>query len=237
MLEHKGVPYRRVELLTGMHSLSLRVRGFSGNRTPIRRIDGQTHRSLAAMDRMGTVPALRFASRRIKTNREIARFLDDVQPQPPLFPVDREHRRAVEEAERWGDEVLQMASRRVVLAAAVHGLDGLRNRGNDGRLGPLLSRSEPVRALVTRMAARFAFRASPSNERELLRTLPPMLDKVDAWIDAGVLGAGALNVADFVIAPSLALLTYKEDVRREIQARPLEALIDRVLPEPTTSHG
>ncbi len=232
MLEHKGLAYRRVDLLTGPHSLSVRLRGFSGHRTPIRDVDGETHRSLAAMDRMGTVPALRFASQRVQTNREIARFLDRMQPEPPLFPTDLHHRRAVEEAERWGDQVLQMTARRIALATALHGLDALHARGNDGRLGPLLARNEPMRIIASRSAARFIFRASPESERELLRALPPMLDRIDAWIDAGVLNANALNAADFAIAPSLALLTYRLDLRPEIEARPASALIDRLLPEP-----
>jgi glutathione S-transferase len=235
MLEHKGIPYRRVDLLTGPHPLSVRMRGFSGHRTPIRRVDGQTHRSLAMMDRMGTVPALRFASERVQGNRQIARFLDRVQPEPPLYPTDREHRQAVEEAEEWGDEVFQMAARRIALAAALHGLDALHSRGADGRLGALLSRNEAMRVLSVRVAARFAFRTNPGNERELLTALPPMLDRIDAWVGAGVLNAGALNAADFMIAPSLALLAYRHDLRPEIEARPAGALIDRVLPEPDSS--
>jgi len=235
MLEHKGIAYRRVELLTGAHPFIVRLRGFSGHRTPIRRVDGHTHRSLAMLDRMGTVPALRFASERIQTNREIARFLDRVQPEPALFPSNSERRRVVEEAEQWGDEVLQMAARRLGLAAAVHDLDALHRRGNDGRLGPLLAKNESMRVLATRISARFAFRASPRRERELLGELPAMLDRIDAWIGAGVLNSSALNAADFMIAPSLALLSYRLDLRSEIQGRPAGALVDRVLPEPEPS--
>lgn len=234
MLEHKSIDYRRVDLLTGPHPFSVRMRGFSGHRTPIRRVDGQTHRSLAMLDRMGTVPALRFASERIQTNREIARFLDRVHPEPALFPDDGQHRRAVEEAEQWGDDVLQMTARRIALATALRGLDALYGRGNDGRLGPLLSRNQALRILATRISARFAFRANPGSERELLAALPAMLDRIDAWIDAGVLNSRALNAADFMIAPSLALLTYRQDLRSEIRARPAGALVDRVLPEPAS---
>jgi glutathione S-transferase len=232
MLEHKGIPYRRVDLVTGLHPLSVRLRGFPGHRTPIREVDGGTHRSLAAMDRAGTVPALRWGARRVQTNREIARLLERERPRPPLFPVDPDRRRAVEEAERWGDEVLQMAARRIALAAALHGLDALHRRGSDGRLGPLLSPQETARRATARTAARFLFRASPESERELLAELPAMLDKVDAWIAAGVLDGSAPNAADFTIAPSLALLTYHLDLRSELERRPLGALIDRLLPEP-----
>jgi glutathione S-transferase len=237
MLEHKSIGYRRVDLHTGSHPFSVRLRGFSGHPTPIRQVDGETHSSLAVLDRAGTVPALRFASERIQTNHDIARFLDHVQPEPPLFPADPDHRLAVEEAEQWGDEVLQMAARRTALAAALNGLDALHDRGNDGRLGPLLARSEPARVLASQISGRIVFRASPSNERELLSAIPPMLDRIDGWIESGVLNGDALNAADFAIAPSLALLTYRNDLRAGIQSRPAGALTDRLLPEPAAAIG
>ena len=59
-----------------------------------------------------------------------------------------------------------------------------------------------------------------------------MLDRVDEWVAAGVLGGGELNAADFMIAPSLALLSYRGDLAAEIKARPCGALLDRLLPEP-----
>src|ERR1700730_14353911 len=103
MLEQKGITYRRVDLMPGTHPLAVRIRGFAGHASPLRSVDGGTHRSLAVLDRIGTVPALRFGGERIQTNRGIARLLDRVQPDPPLFPVDPVRRAAVEEAERWGD--------------------------------------------------------------------------------------------------------------------------------------
>jgi glutathione S-transferase len=231
MLEHKGIAYRRVELLTGLHPFSVRLRGFPGHRTPIRSIDGRSQRQLAMMDRAGTVPALRFGGERVQTNREIARFLDRVQPQPPLFPADPDRREAVEEAERWGDGPFQMATRRLGLAAASHGLDAFHRRANGGRLGPLLAPSESRRMFAARSAG-FIFRARLSNEPELLDALPQMLDRIDAWIGDGVIDGDALNVADFMIAPCLALLAYRLDLRSDIEARPAGALLERVLPEP-----
>jgi glutathione S-transferase len=230
MLEHKGIAFRRVDLPTGLHPLCVRLLGFPGHRAPIREVDGATHASLAMLDRAGTVPALRFAGRRIQTNRAIARFLDHEQPEPPLFPPDPEQREEVERAERWGDEVLQMAARRLALSGAAHGLDGMYHRGNTGRLGALLARGEMMRTLNSRTAASL-FRANGASEHELLSALPQMLDRIDEWVRAGVLDGERLNAADFMIAPSLALLSYRLDLRPEIQARPAGALVERVLPE------
>jgi glutathione S-transferase len=231
MLERKGIPYRRVNLVPGLHPLGVRVHGFPGNRTPIRSIDGGTHPSLGLLDRIGTVPALRYGREKIQTNHEIARFLERTHPEPPLFPPDAAHRRAVEEAELWGDEVLQMAARRIALAAGRRGLEELRDRGSSGRLGPLMSENETLRVVVTRVSAQ-VFKATDSTERDLLAALPAMLDSIDSWIAEGVLDTGELNAADLMIAPSLALLAYRLDLRPEIEARAAGAFLERVLPEP-----
>jgi glutathione S-transferase len=232
MLDHKGIGYRRVDLAPGLHPLSVRVRGFPGSRAPIRSVDGRTHRSLAILDRLGTVPALRFGRQRVQTNHRIARFLEDLQPQPALFPIDPALRREVEAAERWGDQVLQMLARRLVIAASLRGLDELPGRGGRGRLGALLSENERIRALATRVAGRI-FAVTPAAEGELLDQLPATLDTIDEWIGAGVLDAEQLNAADLLITPSLALLAYRPDLRPEIERRPAGALLDRVLPEPS----
>lgn len=228
MLEHKGVPYRRVVLPTGLHPLLVRACGFAGHSTPIRTVDGATDRQLALLDRLGTVPALRLDGERVQTNHEIARFLERLRPAPALLPAEPERRSAVENAERWGDETLQMAARRVGLAAD---LDDMSMRGADGRLGPLLAKSGAMRTLASRMSAQ-PFQAGRDNLRGLLDSIPPMLDTVDGWIGEGVLCAEELNVADFTIAPSLALLSYHRELGEQISARPSGILLDRLLPEP-----
>jgi glutathione S-transferase len=213
----------------------VRALGFPGHREPIRSVDGATHGSLALLDRLGTVPALRYGSERVQTNRSIADFLERVQPDPPLFPADPERRRAVEEAQAWGDEPFQMVARRIVLAGSRDGLDALRDRANDGRLGPLLAKCERSRAINNQIAARMIFRANPQSEPQLLAELTPMLDRIDAWIAAGVLNGLELNAADLIIAPSLALIAYRLDLRLQIEARPAWAWLERVLPEPALS--
>jgi glutathione S-transferase len=236
LLEHKGIEYERVELTTGLHPFLLRLRGFGGDRAVFRRLgDGHSNLMLGTADRMGTVPSLLLDGEKVKTNREIARFLDRVKPDPPLFPADPERRQTVEEAEKWGDEVFQMAARRIVLASSLHGPDALANRGNDGRLGPLLFRQERMRIYAARFLTHLVFRASADAEPELLASLPGMLDRIDGWIEAGVLNGEELNAADFMIAPSLALIWYRRDLQPEIEQRRALALIDRLLPDPSAS--
>ena len=232
MLEHKQIPYRTITLPTGMHPVIVRALGFPGHPTPIRSVDGGAHGALALLDRLGTVPALSIAGQRVQTSRRIARFLDELQPDPPLFPADAAARAEVEEAEAWGDEALQMAARRLALAAAARGIDQLHDRARSGRLGPLLAFTEPKRRLDGWIAARVAFRANADTERALLAELPAMLDRVDAWIERGVLAGADLYAADYMIAPSLALLSYRKDLSGDIEARPAGALMERILPMP-----
>jgi glutathione S-transferase len=91
-----------------------------------------------------------------------------------------------------------------------------------------------VRLLASHMAGR-AFRAGKPSEVELLAALPPAFDRIDAWIAEGVLGGEELNAADFMIAPSLALLSYRDDLAAQIAVRPSGALLERVLPQPAST--
>ena len=235
MLEHKRIPYRRVDLWPGMHSMSVRMRGFPGKGEERMFGDKKPTVAIAMADRMGTVPAIRIGDERIQTNRTIARRLDELQPEPPLFPSDPERRAEVEAAERWGDDTFQMAARRLGMAAVLHGRDAMYERGADGRLGPLLWHNDTIRWIGTNAFARFVFSANPDNEAEMLAELPPMLDRIDAWVESGVLNSDELNAADYMIVTSLALLSYREDLGPAIEARPAGALLDRVLPLPAAA--
>jgi glutathione S-transferase len=88
-----------------------------------------------------------------------------------------------------------------------------------------------------RMLCRFVFDVNPQTESELLARLPNQLDKIDAWIEAGVLNGEQLNAADFAIAPCVALLTYRPDLRASIASRPVCGLIDRLLPAPSAARN
>jgi glutathione S-transferase len=231
MLEHKRISYRRVDILTLAHPVVVRLHGFdAGGQT--RSAGGRRTFGLRFGDRLGTVPALAANGDRISTNHRIARYLDERHPEPSLFPVDPVQRAAVEEAERWANETLQMAARRIPGAAAVRDPATFARAAENGRLGYLLYKRELVRrVLFPRILGRI-FVAGPAREREILAELPVILDRIDAWIAEGVLGGTELNAADFMVAPSLALILYRPDVRPMFEGRPALALVDRLLPEP-----
>ena len=231
MLEHKGVPHRRVDILTLLHPFVTRLHGFdAGGQT--RSAGGRRTFGLRLGDRLGTVPALAANGDRISTNYGIARFLDERHPEAPLFPADPAQRRAVEEAERWANETLQMAARRIPGTAAVRDPATFCRSAGDGRLGYLLYKRELTRRLVIPRILGRVFVAGPNREREVLAELPAILDRIDAWIEAGVLCGPELNVADFMVAPSLALILYRPDVLPLFEGRPALELVDQLLPEP-----
>jgi glutathione S-transferase len=178
------------------------------------------------------VPGLAVGEERISSNHRIARFLETRQPEPPLFPADPEQRSAVEEAERWANETLQMEARRILTAAIRGDPSGVSRLCSDGRLGHLLYKHALARKVLIPTLVASAFAPSPETERRLLAELPTTLDRIDGWIHDGVLGGAQLNVADFMVAPSLALILYRPDVRPLFEGRPSLELVNRLLPEP-----
>jgi glutathione S-transferase len=231
MLDHKQVAYRRVDVVTLTHPVVARLHGFDAGRQT-RTAGERRPLPLRFGDRLGTVPALAAAGHRVSTNRGIARFLDDRHPEPPLFPADPGQRRAVEDVERWANETLQMAARRIALAWAVRDPTALSRSSADGRMGHLLYRRALTRRLIIPMIGRLAFNVDRATDRDLLADLPAMLDRIDAWMADGILGGAELNAADFMVAPSLALILYRPDILPLLDGRPALELVDRLLPEP-----
>ena len=232
MLEHKRVPYRRVDIVTLLHPFVARLHGFdAGGQT--RTAGGRRTWGLRLGDRLGTVPGLAVDGHRVSTNHRIARFLDEQHPERPLLPSDPERRKAVERAERWANETLQMAARRIPGAAALRDPATFSRSSENGRLGYLLYKRTFARRLIIPRLLRGAFATSRNPERDPVAELPAMLDRIDAWIADGTLGGDELNVADFMVAPSLALILYRPDARPIFEGRPSLALVDRLLPEPT----
>ena len=211
MLEHKGIEYQRVDLPPVVSRVLMRAFGFPGNRVPALRIDG----------------------RKVQGSRDISRELEVIEPDPPLFPTDPERRAAVEEAERWGDEVFQQMPRTITWwALKRHKSDQttyLEGAAATARLGM------PSRVAVATSGPilRTAIRLNDSTDetvRQTLASIGPALDRIDSWIEEGVLGSEQPNAADFQIAASVALLMTFDDVRERIEMRPAADLARRLYP-------
>jgi glutathione S-transferase len=207
MLEHKGIPYKRTDLLPVISKGVLRAVRFPGV----------------------TVPALKIEGDKVQGSRPIARELDRLRPEPPLFPADAERRAAVEEAERFGDEELQHPIRQILWWGMKKDHEPLRSYSEGARIGMPIGLAMKTAAPVVALAAHFN-EASDENARRALEQLPALLDQVDAWIESGVLGGERPNAADFQIAPSIGLAMTLDDLRPRIEGRPSAELARRLVP-------
>ena len=175
------------------------------------------------------VPALKAGDVRVQGTRWIARALDELAPERPLFPADPQRRRAVMDAERWG-EGFQNATRRIFYCAA------RRDRGAFASV--VIAERGPVKRALLRLSApvviRLAIglhRATDDHGREDIELLPGRLDQIDAWIAEGLLDGPELNAADFQIAVNVSALMLVEDLRPFIEGRPAADFARRVAPD------
>jgi glutathione S-transferase len=208
MLEHKGIEYEWVKLAPGAHPFRVRLAGFRG----------------------GTVPALRLDGRRVVGSRWISRLLDEVKPKPPLFPAEPARRRAVEDAEEWGETALQPIPRRLLRWAIRHHPD------TRVMLARVNGHPRPERfARYMGPVAAFLARREDAHSTERVRAdwtaLPGYLDDADRLIADGVIGAPEPNAADFQIATTLRAMLAFEDYEPLLSGRPIEQLARRILPE------
>jgi glutathione S-transferase len=207
MLDHKGIPFKRKDLMPVVSKGVLRAVGFPGN----------------------TVPALKIDGNKVQGSRPIARELERLRPEPPLFPADPDQRAKVEEAERFGDEELQHPIRQLLWWGFKRDRSPLKSYSEGAKLGVPIDLAVKTGGPLVALSARFN-EASHENARAAAARLPELLDRVDAWIEDGTLNGTQLNAADFQIAPSIGLALTLDDLRPAIESRPAGALAKRVVP-------
>jgi glutathione S-transferase len=207
MLERKGIPFKRIDLIPVVSKGVLKAQRFPGV----------------------TVPALKLDGRRIQGSREIARELDHVQPDPPLLPADPEKRIKVEEVEAWGDE-FQQTPRRLTWWAFKRDRDPMKSYSEGARLGVPVGLAVKTGGPIVALSARFNGSTDESVQADLA-SLKADLDRIDGWIAEGVIGGPEPNAADYQLAPTLALLMSFDDLRPYIEARPCGDLARRIVPD------
>lgn len=94
ILDYKGLAYRKIEVVPGIGQVDLF------------QMSGQTK-----------VPVLKDGNQVIADSTEIARYLDQRYPDPPLMPTDPRQRGLCLLIEEWADESIGLKSRKVLFGA------------------------------------------------------------------------------------------------------------------------
>ena len=215
MLEYKGIPYKNIDIFPVVTRFVVpHVLRFPHNRVPAMKIDG----------------------RKIQGTQAIARELDRLQPEPPLFPSDPAEQSKVEDAEQWADG-FQQIPRTIIWWAFKHApTSDMASFLAEAKLGLPAGVLARTGAPVIYGGRKLNNSYDPEVERQLAE-LPSALDKIDALIGEGVLDGERLYVADFDIGTSLRLLMATEDLRPAIESRPCGELAMRVQPKPPGNLG
>ncbi|HEY1593718.1 MAG TPA: glutathione S-transferase N-terminal domain-containing protein [Solirubrobacteraceae bacterium] len=205
-LQLKGIEFESVNVMPGMQRVHLRLAGFHD----------------------GTVPAIKLDGRRVQGSIAIARALEQVTPDPPLFPREEKLRGRVEAAEAWGERELQPVPRRIIRWGIVNDMGLRRWLATESGL--------PAPALAARTggpAARYYARAVGANEaavRRDLEQLPALLDRADELLADETLDLDRPNAATLQVLASVRALDGFADLADEVRDRPSAAAARELFP-------
>ena len=161
MLRHKGIEYSRMDLPNITHRVILPLMRYRGTTVPVMKLDGH----------------------RISGTMKIARALEALKPDPPMFP-------ASEGDEAWADSVLQDGIRQLARWAIGKDKDATAPASSPARRCRCAACS--MRAMpVVRPVTAFQMRRPDETGRASLEALPGQLDRVDALLEEGVIGGEA----------------------------------------------
>jgi glutathione S-transferase len=136
----------------------------------------------------------------------------------------------VEEAERWGERVLQPVPRRLFRHLLLTNQPARIWMGTEVMHLPAARLlTVPFMPVIRRLAA--ISRADEPRVREDIARLPELLDHVDGLIAEGTIGTTDPNAADFQILASVAVLRAFADVGDRVSGRPCEAAARRLYPD------
>lgn len=211
-LQRKGVEHELVHVLPGNQRVHLRLARFPG----------------------GTVPAVAIDGKRVQGSRQIMRALDELWPEPPLYPGDPQQRSKVEEAERWGDEALQSVSRRIMRWGLTRNHHLRRWMAQAHSSLPLPDVAAVLSAPLSRYYAGVVGANADAVRRDL-QELPALLDEADRLLADGVLELEPPNAAALQVLSSVRALLGFADlapvVERNACAAPARALFPEFPPD------
>jgi glutathione S-transferase len=202
-LRIKGLEFEMVDVGPGVHTEAMEEVYGEGN---------------------GTVPGMVVDGEPVHGSRPIMAKLEEIQPEPPLFPPDRAD--AVREAERWGDDEFQQLGRDLAWGALHFRPESLGT----------LAGGDPLDPAGTDFAIKFLRAAWRYHELTAVRiadglaSLPAKLDHIDALVAEGTIGTEEPNAADLQIGSTIQVLRLSGDLEPLIAGRPAAEVGQRWLP-------
>jgi glutathione S-transferase len=167
-----------------------------------------------------TVPGVVFDDgKKVLGSREIVRELEHRAPEPPLLPHDARERRLVEDAERWGDEVLQPLGRRLAWATLKRTPGSMMSYSANSDLPVPDALARLSAPLLAHASSRFNH-AGDAEVRADLVNLEFHLERADTWLEKGAIGGEQPNAADLQIGSGLRLLLTIGDLEPVVGAHP-----------------
>ena len=203
-IQLKGLAYEKIDLPPGEHTT--RMEEIYG--------EGRT-----------TVPGMLGDGEPVHGSRAILARLEEIQPDPPLFPT--EIAESVRDAERWGDEELQQLGRDLAWGALHFRPEALGILGGSGPLDPA---GTDFAIKYLRAAWRY-HGLSATRIAADLEGLPAKLDHVDELVADGVIGGEAPNAADLQIGSTLRVFDVIGDLDELMADRPAGDLGSRWFPD------
>ncbi|MFL5839697.1 MAG: glutathione S-transferase family protein [Thermoleophilaceae bacterium] len=207
MLDLKDIDYELAGVLPGNQRVHLRLAGFRG----------------------GTVPALKLGGQRVQGSRTISRALDAARPAPALFPADPDESRAVEGAERWGDEEFQPVPRRILRWALTGNIE-LRRWLAGQTAVPMAGALARVSGLNARYYAKVAGATEDAARRDVA-ALPAHLDRVDRMLHDGLISPATPNAAAYQVLCTVRSLDGFSDFQKVLAGRPSTAAARQLFPD------
>jgi glutathione S-transferase len=188
----------------------------------------ETPTTLKRVNPIGKVPALDDGGRVIADSTEIARYLDDKVPAPPLYPSSPRDRALCHVLEDWADESLYFYEVRMRLTFphnARRTIDALTKEEPAAvrKLAPYL-----VPQVMRLQAGQQGIGKKP--EAMVVREAERHVDAVAALLDgASWLVGGAISIADIAVFAQLHCIRTTDEGGPMIAARPaVAAWMDRV---------
>jgi glutathione S-transferase len=198
-LQLKGIEFESVNVMPGMQRIHLRLAGF----------------------RDGTVPALKLDGRRVQGSVRISRALEQLVPEPPLFPRDPALRTRVDDAEAWGERELQPVPRRIIRWGIVNNMGLRRWLARESKL-PMPDLAARTSGPAARYYARVVGADEAAVRRDLI-ALPRLLDTADALLADGTLSIDQPNAATLQVLASIRSLDGFTDLAGLVDNRPSAA--------------